>query len=55
MKPQILYSFPHPPIKTQLTGKLLSPESIEVLADFCFPNGVYSKQINYDFSKTLED
>lgn len=26
-----------------------------MLADFCFPNGVYAKRIDYDFTKKLED
>jgi hypothetical protein len=50
-----MYSFPHPPLKTALTSKLLSQDSIEVIADFCFPNGVYAKQIAYDFDRSLED
>jgi hypothetical protein len=49
-----LFSFPHPPTKTPLTSQLLSPESIEALADFCFPNGVFSKLIDYDFNKNLD-
>jgi hypothetical protein len=51
--PQILFSFPHPPTKTPLTSLLLNHESVEALADFCFPNGVFSKLIDYDFSKSL--
>jgi hypothetical protein len=45
--PAILHKFSNP------NETLMCAESIDVLPDFCFPDGLCAQKIDYDFTKEL--
>jgi len=55
MKPKVLLSYPSQEDLSPLSKSLIDQQTTEVIADFCFPNGVAAKPIDYIFSKPLEE
>jgi hypothetical protein len=53
-KPECLMSYPTRENMTELSKQLIEEETLEVIADFCFPNGVMCKYVPYDLSISLD-
>ena len=54
MKPKVLLSYPSQADLSPLSKSLIDQSTTEVIADFCFPNGVAVRPIDYIFTKPLD-